>query len=137
VVDCAGRPEASVALGAIENIVPGPKFVDDKQTYEVRFTSGTGTGYEAKEVALVDYRHRTINVLWRHLAVEMVSGWGGEAHEDHFQWEYVIGANRILVSGYRQPIYIDTGGATAAKKSLPRESYCWQQTTRDFEKCPG
>jgi hypothetical protein len=125
VLNCRGRPEASLALGAIEEIKAGPAVPTGPPAYEVRYTSGTGTGSRRQDVSVVRYQAGKIQVLWHHVADAVFAGMGEGHYEDKFTWSYGQTNRSIVVSGIRENT-IDGPKPRVDRKQLSVTSYCWR-----------
>jgi hypothetical protein len=135
VVNCSGAPLTSLGLGGIEAIGSGPLLPDGSKSYAVEYTSGTGTGFQQRKVALVRFDSRKIRVVWSHTIFELVSGWSDvEDHEDRISWRYREANKMIHVQIERQAA--NSGGRVRSNnKHLPAIDYCWMARRHVFEQC--
>jgi hypothetical protein len=133
VVNCAGKPEASISLGAVQGIrlLPMPREIS---TYEVTYIAATGSGYSRSQVSIIRYRSGKIQLLWTHIMDEMYAGFADKNYEDRFTWMYSPNGKSIAVRGTREK-----GGAGAADhvitEPLAEVRYCWHAKSKRFLLC--
>jgi hypothetical protein len=137
VINCQGAPEASMALGGVEEIRIGPQLPDGHLAYAVQYTSGAGTGFLQRKLALVRFDGTKIRLIWSHTVFELVSGWPGTVdHEDHFIWRYQPLDHSIWVRGTRQNSASSESNRRPYTKALNTEYYCWTDSkSHAFSKC--
>ena len=136
VINCRGEPVASLDLGGVEQIRVGPLLPDGKRAYVVEYTSGTGTGFVQREVALVHTEGGRISIVWCHTIYELVSGWPGTAdHEDRFTWRYLPKKGAIAVRGWRKTVTSGGERPSVPARHLRTTIFPWIPDHNDFGRC--
>ena len=139
VLDCDGNRLAATSLGFVHEIRVGPFVPTIGQTFEVIYTSGYGSGYEQKTVALLAFANDLITTFWNHEVSEEVSAPPlEEEYADTFAWRFAEGRARIEVTGERELGEFkdaEHGWEPNTKHALPAETFCWNAAEKKFQGC--